>query len=81
MSMTDEMFVRSPDLWPRWPLCPMVKRNTTELVVGYLVNRDLRGQHEDPTVYVGYVFAADPARDEKVKYDSFEKLLEEWRVD
>jgi hypothetical protein len=79
----DLNFMRNPDLWPAWPFLPLVKRQSepSEMRCGYMLCTSTSGANKDPSVYIGYIFDANPHSDEKKTYDTFEKVAEEWRVD
>jgi hypothetical protein len=73
-------FARDQDKWPAWPVLP-VKRGdyfNEPDGLGYL----FAGTPVQPVVYIGNIFAADPANDKPIVYGSLEELFGDgWRID
>lgn len=80
--------IRNPDSWPRWPILPLIRvkggpKNGDD--VGILLYR------QGPVVYLTNMIDLDTLpgttygeklKDVRtVKYESFEALVQEWRVD
>lgn len=76
----ERMFVVTPDEWPRWPILPLVMRNSSDPNdVGFLF------AGEESRVYVGNIYGLNAETDlstyKRIDYASFDDLLEIWRVD
>ena len=82
----DLHFIKRPNHWPRWPVLPVVFRDSKDLQTG-LVFADKK-----PVVYLEcnlFALNAVPGKtwDAKLKqfktkeYPSFNELLDEWRID
>src|SRR4051812_43545449 len=76
-------FLRTPDEWPNWPLCPVKKRLITNVAndVG-LVAEGPSGP--EPVVFLCNLWRVkeDFANAVQVKYESLEALVADgWRVD
>jgi hypothetical protein len=81
-TMTDLEFMQKPDVWPVWPFLPLVKTDGSHYPeCGYLLNTSLRGPHTDTTVFLGYIHDGNRKNHKPQKYDSFEAILAEWRID
>jgi hypothetical protein len=86
--MSELSFIRNPAEWPRWPALPVVLRERTP--DGLLCGLVIAGQ--GPVVIVRanlFEIAERPGEtwQEKLKgfdrwtYDSFEELIQKWRID
>lgn len=77
-------FARNPDNWPAWPRLPLKRRGSNIFLdpkgLGYLENLSLRGD-ATPVVFIGVMFENRTDETEKIEYESFEALLEEWEID
>ena len=77
-------FMQDPDKWPAWPTLPLVnnKGDYNQRQFGYLLDTSvLSRKPNEPTVYIGNIFDPHPTTDEKIQYNTFEQLLEDWRID
>lgn len=77
----ERAFIDTPDEWPRWPVLPVVMRQSNDPDdVGFV----LAGS--GPVVFFGNIYDIPknrplPATTKKVDYPDFESLLDVWRVD
>lgn len=80
--------MRTPDMWPRWPLLPIKRYNPehhgTEVAVMFAVADHLT------TVFLGYMFAAKgptiadamACYPNRLRYDTYEDIIKDgWIVD
>ena len=72
-------FMKHPDLWPRWPILPVVIRGS-DPKSGVMIELNKR---VEPIVYEGYMFDMANINDmPPIEYDSFEALVDAgWEVD
>lgn len=87
MKRDDLSFVKDPDQWPSWPLCPLIKRKDGTTTVGVLVSDEETVTHGKPTVYLCNMWDFPKTAEEwskvpSVKYESFAEMLQDgWQVD
>ena len=77
---SDQLFITTPSMWPRWPLLPLVHRSACE--PGFLV--DSRHHDEPFTIYLGSIYDLGEIalKDFPIKtYANPSDLLTEWRID
>lgn len=74
-------FIGDPDLWPRWPVLPVVERSGQHRA-GIIVDGS------GPTVFITNMFALEGgligpqlAKLDRIVYPDFDSLVGEWRID
>lgn len=85
MTRNELEFIKQPQSWPQWPYMPLVKRGGSPFMdggVGILSSNDVL--RSKPVVYLTNLFSIGdrPLAEVPSKtYESFEAMLNEWRVD